>query len=54
MKSVKFKMIAILLLCAVLLSGCDLRNYFYTEDGLKRVAEKSERQSGRSFPGGYL
>ena len=50
MKSGKLKMIAILLLCAVLLSGCDIRNYFYTEDGLKRVAEKSlKKKYGEDF-----
>ena len=37
----KSKIIVIMLLICVSLTGCDIRNYVYTEESLKRVAEKS-------------
>lgn len=50
MKFIRIKSIAYLFLICVLMCGCDYRNYFYTEDSLKKVAEKSlEEKYGEEF-----
>ena len=50
MKPIRKKMIACLLIMCVLLCGCDPRNYIYTKESLKRVAEKSlQEKYGEEF-----
>ena len=50
MKFIRIKSIAYLFLICVLMCGCDYRNYFYTENSLKKVAEKSlEEKYGEEF-----
>ncbi len=46
----KIKILLSVLLICVLLCGCDIRNYIYTEDSLKRVAAKSLKEKyGEEF-----
>ena len=50
MKGHKIRLLAILLLFGILLCGCNVRNYIYTEDSLKKVAEKSlKKKYGEEF-----
>ncbi|MCM1528271.1 MAG: hypothetical protein NC091_13640 [Bacteroides sp.] len=50
MRRLKFLLPVFLLLGCILLCGCDLRNYIYTEDSLKKVAEKSlKKKYGEEF-----
>ena len=50
MKGHKIRLLAILLLFGILLCGCNVSNYIYTEDSLKKVAEKSlKKKYGEEF-----
>ncbi|MCM1101720.1 MAG: hypothetical protein NC079_06955 [Clostridium sp.] len=50
MRKLKILLPVFLLLGCILLCGCDLRNYIYTEDSLKKVAEKSlKKKYGEEF-----
>ncbi len=50
MKGHKIRLLAILLLFGILLCGCNVSNYVYTEDSLKKVAEKSlKKKYGEEF-----
>lgn len=50
MKKKRLKWIVTLLFVCILFSGCDFRNYFYSEDSLKRIAESAlEKKYGVEF-----
>ena len=50
MKGHKIRLLVILLLFGILLCGCNVSNYVYTEDSLKKVAEKSlKKKYGEEF-----
>lgn len=50
MKRIRIISVLEIVLCCILLCGCDYRNYIYTEDSLKNVAKKSlEEKYGEEF-----